>query len=218
MHKLGLFVVIEGIDGAGKSTQTNLLIQHIEDLDKYIDVVKTHEPWRSKEIKKKVNEDKDAYNDNFKMAELFVQDRVEHTKTVIVSNLKKGAFVLCSRYTLSTLAYQSAQGVDMEKLLKLHKGRGVLIPDLVFVFVLPVDVAFNRMKKRGASSGKFDSDRNFVKKLIDKYRLLTKMANDKEGNLPFKKVVLINANQSINMVRKQVNKAFDEVYNEWKNR
>lgn len=216
--KRGLFVCIEGVDGSGKSTQTNLLIQHIEDLDKYIDVIKTHEPWRSAEIKKKLNEDKDAYSNQFKLAELFVEDRQEHTEKLIVPSLRRGVFVIGSRYSMSTLAYQWAQGVELQKLVNLHKGRKILIPDLVLVFTLPVKEALKRLKKRGVAKDKFEKDSEFTKKLTEKYNLLTKMAQDGEGNLPFKKVVLINANQSIKKVRNQVNKAFDEVYNEWKSR
>ncbi len=218
MDKKGLFVCIEGIDGSGKSTQTNLLVNHIEDLDKYIDVLKTHEPWRSQEIKKKLKEDKDVYSNQLKLAELFTLDRAEHTQKLIVPSLRRGIFVIGSRYSMSTLAYQWAQGVDLQKLLNLHRGKGILIPDLVLVFDLSVKEALKRLKKRGIAKDKFEKDSEFMKKLIEKYRLLTKMTNDKEGNLPFKRVVLINANQSIKKVRNQVNKAFDEVYNEWKNK
>ena len=218
MVKPGLFICIEGIDGSGKSTQTNLLIQHIEDLDKYIDVLKTHEPWRSKEIKKKLKEDKDVYSNEFKLAELFTLDRAEHTRELIVPSLRKGIFVIGSRYSMSTLAYQWAQGVEFEKLLDLHRGKGILIPDLVLVFDLPVKEALKRLKKRGVAKDKFEKDSEFMKTLIDKYRLLAKMANNKEGNLPFGKVAVINANKSIENVQKQINKVFDEVYNEWKNR
>lgn len=218
MHKKGLFICIEGIDGAGKSTQTNLLINHIEDLDKYIDVLKTHEPWRNAEIKKKLNEDKDAYSNGLKLAELYALDRAEHTRQLIVPSLRKGIFVIGSRYSMSTLAYQWAQGVELEKLLDLHRGKGILIPDLVLVFDLPVKEAIKRLKTRGTKADKFEKDSEFMKKLIEKYRLLAKMANDREGNLPFGKVVVINANKNIENVHNQIKKAFDEVYHDWKSK
>lgn len=139
MTKRGLFICIEGIDGAGKSTQVSLLIKHIDGLDKYIDILKTHEPWRSAEIKKKLKEDADAFSDGLKLAELYVEDRINHTREIVNDALGKGTFVICDRYSMSTLAYQWAQGVELEKLLELHKGKGVLIPDLVLVFDLSVE-------------------------------------------------------------------------------
>lgn len=216
-EKRGLFICIEGIDGAGKSTQVSLLTKHIDDLDKYLDVIKTHEPWKNAEIKQKLNDDKDAYSNGLKLAELYTLDRSEHTKNLIVPSLRRGIFVISSRYSMSTLAYQWAQGIDLQKLLDLHRNRGILIPDLVFLFNLPVKEALKRLKKRGTAKDKFEKDAEFMKKLIEKYIILAKMAKEREGNLPFGKVVVINANQSIEKIHKDIKKAFDEVYEEWKN-
>jgi len=95
-------------------------------------VLRTHEPWKSSEIKRKLETEKDAYSGAEEIAELHVEDRARHTQKLIRPNLRAGAVVLCSRYTLSTCAYQWAQGLSLSKLLEMHEHRGILIPDVTF--------------------------------------------------------------------------------------
>lgn len=212
MPRRGLFVVFEGIDGSGKSTQVNLLIKHIESVNKYIDILRTHEPWRNSEIKNKLQKDKGSFSDGLKMAELYVKDRVVHTKFLIDPCLKKGIFVICDRYSMSTLAYQWAQGINLNKLLSLHKGKGILIPDVVFLFDLKLSEATKRKKTRGLKADKFEKDKTFIKELIKKYKKLAEMARQGKYHLPFKKIIIINANQSVEKMAENIKKNFDEIY------
>ena len=53
-NKQGLFVVIEGADGSGSTTQNLMLHNYVKQLSKYNDVLTTHEPWKSKIIKKRL--------------------------------------------------------------------------------------------------------------------------------------------------------------------
>jgi len=129
------FIVFEGIDGAGTSTQLIESVRYLESLDKYQDVLRTHEPWKSGEIKRKLAEDRDAYSDGLKMAELYVQDRIQHTKELVQPILDKGVFVLSDRYSMSTCAYQSTQRVDLNELIKMHDLSRVLVPDITFLLM-----------------------------------------------------------------------------------
>lgn len=211
-NKKGMFVVFEGIDGAGTSTQLIKLIEHLEVKNKYQDVLRTHEPWESGEIKQKLREDKEAYSDGEKMAELFVSDRISHSINLILPDLEKKVFVLCDRYSMSTCAYQWAQGVDFEKLLNMHKDYRILIPDITFFLDVSVEIAQQRIARRDKKE-KFE-DWDFQRKVYDSYHALVKMANENE--YLFGKIDKINGRGSIDEVAERVKNAFEPVYEEWK--
>lgn len=203
MTKRGFFIVFEGIDGSGTSTHVHKLEEKIEELDKYQDVLRTHEPWKNEEIKRKLTEDRDAYSDAMEMAELYVHDRVEHTRQIIRPALENGIIVLCSRYKMSTCAYQWAQGVRLNNLLAMHEHRGLITPDLTFFLDVPRHVAEDRIKKTRNGLEKFEKEPEFTEKLIRAYNVLTQMADVDEK--VFGKVLRINSD-------KETEKVADEIF------
>lgn len=210
-QKRGMFIVFEGIDGCGKSTQMNKLFEYIGEKDKYIDIIKTHEPWRSKEIKKKINEDKEAYSDGFRMARLFVEEsRIPHSVEIEV-RLSGGYFVLCDRYKMSTCAYQWTQGVELFKLFKLHENPSIIHPDLTLFIDVSAEIAQERRDKRSAKKEKFE-EWKFQKDLIAHYNSLISRADC--SNL-FGKVVEINGRGSVEEVFERVKGVFDPLYEKW---
>ena len=209
-QKRGMLIVFEGIDASGKGTQLNKLIEYIGELDKYQDVVKTHEPWKNREIKQKLKEDKDSYSDGIKMAGLYVNDRINHSED-IDDLLNRGYFVLCDRYKLSTCAYQWTQGVDLYRLLKVHEDPRILTPNVNIFFDISVDVTLERMAKRGHKE-KFENW-DFQKNLIAHYHSLISRADAK--NL-FGEIVNVNGRDSREIVAESVKSAFDSVYKKWK--
>ncbi len=212
-EKQGLFIVFEGIDGSGTSTQVHGLIKRIELFDKYQDVLRTHEPWKNKEIKRKLREDKDAYSDPEETAQLYVEDRVNHSYLLIRPNLIAGTMVISSRYKMSTYAFQWAQGVCLEKLLKMHQHKGILTPDITFFLDVEREIAAGRIKERKKLE-KFERDAGFIDKVIKNYRKLTDIS-ETYPNL-FGKVIRINANPSIEKVEKEIYSVFLPHYRELK--
>jgi dTMP kinase len=206
MQKKGLFVVFEGIDASGKNFHLHNLEKRIEDLNKWQDVVRTHEPWKSSEIKKKLENEKDAYSSAEDIAELYIEDRARHTHKLIRPNLEAGAVVLCSRYTLSTCAYQWAQGLNLPELIKMHEHRGILIPDLTIFLDVQEGEAAQRRTARTISLEKFEYDPIFINKLINAYQSLIHMSEVDRSI--FGKVVVINGNR-------QTEKVADDVYQEF---
>ena len=210
-NKRGMFIVFEGIDGSGKETQMFELARHIRTRNKYQDVVLTHEPWKSDEIKKKLSEDKSAYSDGIKMARLYVEDRANHSEEINF-RLNEGYFVLCDRYKMSTCAYQWTQGVDLFSLFKMHDNKGIIKPDLNIFIDISSELAQQRRIGRGESKEKFE-DWNFQKNLVSHYHSLVSRV-DAEGL--FGEVLSVNGRGSVDEVFEGVKNVFNPIYDNWK--
>ena len=81
---------------------------------------------------------------------LFLADRAEHVRSLIMPSLAQGTVVLCDRYTYSTVAFQGyGRGFDRERLAELNTlATGGLRPDLVILLDLPVEEALRRASAR----------------------------------------------------------------------
>lgn len=145
MDKKGKFIVLDGIDGCGKGTQIKLLANYLFDRDKKNHIFLTREPYNSEyhtEIRKLLKEGINPKDNAELLAEFFVKDRKVHVE-LIGKLLESGIDVVCDRYKYSTLSYQQAQGIYLEKLLEMHKG--VLIPDLAIIVDVPAEIALKRI-------------------------------------------------------------------------
>ena len=211
-QRRGTFVVFEGIDGSGKGTQMINMAGHIKDLDKYKDLIMTHEPWKSFEIKRKLAEDKEAYSDGIRMAQLYIEDRANHSEE-INSRLNEGYFVLCDRYKMSTCAYQWTQGVDLFKLFKMHDNRKIIKPDLNIFIDVPAEIAQQRRAARGKDKEKFE-DWDLQKSLASHYCSLVDRIDAK--NI-FGRVISVNGRGNADEVFERVRTIFDPIYENWKN-
>lgn len=135
----GLFIVFEGPDRTGKSTQAALLIERLSALGR--EVVHTREPGGTpcaEAIRKLVLDP--AYK-VLPMAELLLYEasRAQHTGEKILPALAAGKVVLCERYTMSSVAYQcSGRGLKEGVVNALNEiATGGLHPDLTIVFSMP---------------------------------------------------------------------------------
>jgi dTMP kinase len=150
-----LFIVLEGPDASGKSTQLRLLSQELSRRD--IAHVVTREPGGTKlgeELRKLLLDPKRTMRP-LTEALLVVAARHEHVEEFIRPALREGAWVLSSRYTLSTLAYQGyGRGLDLGLLRQLNElATGGLEPDYVFLLDLPPQVAYRRTRMRDRFEG-----------------------------------------------------------------
>lgn len=150
--KKGLFISFEGIDGAGKSTQINMLKKHLE--SKGLDVIVTREPGGSTVCNKIRDILLDKNNTELcSMAELllYYADRSQHINEVILPNINNGTCVICDRYYDSSYAYQLAGRNIAESVLDVINGLvvGDVNPDITFLLDLPLDVSEQRVSGRG---------------------------------------------------------------------
>ncbi len=140
--KPGQLIVFEGTDGTGKSTQIELLHNHLH--DKGYPVISTREPTDGKygqEIRQLyINREKYSPEEEL---ELFLADRREHVADLLEPSLAQGNIVLCDRYFLSTAAYQGAIGFDSETVLELNSFAPE--PNLAFLFHMPVELSLHRI-------------------------------------------------------------------------
>ncbi|VVB54794.1 putative thymidylate kinase [uncultured archaeon] len=156
-----MFIVLEGVDGCGKSTQAKLLGEYLKGLGKL--VVLTAEPSKSmvgvalRQILRG-----DAEVDARTLALLFTADRMEHLKAEILPALESGKIVVCERYVLSTVAYQAAQGVDAQWILELN--RFAPKPDVSFLLEADPKTAAARAK-----SGEIFEREDFLKRVTQNY-------------------------------------------------
>lgn len=216
--KKGLFVVFEGIDGSGKGTQLELLHHHIKQLDKYNEVLTAREPTRNAEqIRKRLEQDDTITSGVIDMARLFIEDRRQHLQNTILPVLNSGGIVLCDRYMMSTLAYQSAQGIPLDTLLHMHQEAGIIAPDLTLLINTRPEVALERIKKRGQKIEKFEKDFEFAGILWGQYQTIygrTYKENLTSETLGF--ISTIDGDKPTKKVFAQVREVFDDVYEVWK--
>jgi len=198
----GKLIVIEGIDGAGTTTQTNLLHDYIKSLSKYNDVLTTHEPWRSNEIKRRLVEERDSYSGGREMVELYVDDRRTHLDRIILPNIEAGVFVLSDRYHLSTFAYQQTQGIGLEVIKMVHEEKRIMNPDLTIFVDVDYKVAKRRIDARGDALEKFERDVDFINKLISTYREIYRLSKE-DSNL-VGRVEIVEGNKSIEEVSRDI--------------
>lgn len=215
--KKGRFIVFEGIDGSGKSTQIGKLAEHVRASDKYQDVLLTREPThRANEIKRKLIEANNVFSDGEQFAKLFVEDRRVHTYGQILPELNQGSYVLCDRYIISTCAYQSAQGVEMEKLFQMHCDAGIRVPDVTFYVFVPLEVSLDRIEKRIGKKEIFETNKDYVARLVEQHEKLYELSKNEDVGGVLGKVVKINGEGSREEVFERIKSAFDEHYNIWK--
>ena len=142
----GLFITLEGGEGAGKSVQLNALATHLRGQGRK--VITTREPGGTPlgERLREILLSLDSELDPLAEAMLFAAARAELITTVIKPALDRGDFVICDRYSDSTVAYQGyASGVDLMSIGQLNQiSTGGLVSDLTVLLDLPVEEGLQR--------------------------------------------------------------------------
>jgi len=196
---VGKFIVFEGIDGAGKSTQVRLLGKWFR--DRGYDVVLTKEPTDTafgKLIRALVlTGGEEGIIDGARISHeaealLFAADRAEHVNKLIKPSLESGKIVISDRYFYSSLAYQWARGLDLEWLIDLN--RFAVRPDLVILLDLPVKESMKRIRDRSIEN-EFDRIFELQKKVRENYLKLAER---------FPEIKIVNAFEDVETVHSQI--------------
>ena len=165
---LPLFILFEGIDGSGKSTQAKLLHRYCE--EKHIPAVLLQEPtdgpW-GKKIREMLNGRFQADVDG--QLELFILDRGYDVNTNIIPSLDKGMLVILDRYYYSTAAYQGGDEYSPMQIVDMNLEKGFPVPDRVYLIDIDPDTALCRVGARNPGREEIFEKKQFLEKVRENY-------------------------------------------------
>ncbi|MDE1856349.1 MAG: dTMP kinase [Candidatus Micrarchaeota archaeon] len=201
---MGKFIVLEGLEGCGKTTQAKLLYEALRERGEKC--VLTKEPTQS-DIGKLIMADvqkKEDRLDIMGLQFLFVADRMEHVAKFIVPKLDEGYTIVSDRYSYSTIthvhAFAKPPYSDLDWMLNVHSK--LPVPDAVIYINVSPELAMERINSRGDGKRRFDNPAN-LKALAKSYSEIGK-------KLP-KIWHIVDGNKSQNEVTEQLLAVFDSL-------
>lgn len=205
--KNGKFISIEGIEGAGKSTQIDFIQNFLQQQGKR--VVVTREPGGTK-LGEQIRELLLAPRDNGMShdAELLLMfaARAEHIEQVIKPAIARGDWVLCDRFVDATFAYQGGgRGIAYERIKTISDWTlDGLQTDITLLFDLPVETGQQRVVKRQQEKDRFEQEKaTFFQKIRDCYLERAKQEPER--------IKIIDASRDISAVQQQVSTLLDDM-------
>jgi dTMP kinase len=183
----GAFIVLEGADGAGKTTQAKALCSALR--REGYKIHPTAEPSRStvgKLIRRKILLGKKARPEV--EALLFAADRFLHLESEIIPALAADRIVVCDRYLDASYAYQGAQGVDSRWLREIN--HFAIKSDLALYLDVPAETGMNRIRRKKSLLEKLELQR----RVREEYLKLTRAGE----------LVLIDATGPVEKVRESI--------------
>jgi len=194
------FISIEGVEGAGKSTQLAFIQRYLSENGKNLTV--TREPGGT-ELGEKIRSlllmPTDAGMAVDTELLLMFSARAEHVSQVIKPALSRGEWVLSDRFTDATFAYQGGgRGIDQQRISELAQWTlNGLQPDLTLLFDLPVELGQQRVLSRNEGIDRFEQEKvDFFEKVRSCY--LQRAQQDPQ------RIKIIDASQSIADIEVQI--------------
>jgi dTMP kinase len=198
----GKFIVFEGVEGAGKTTQIHQTAAWLQNCDgKDRSILITREPGGTKlgqQIRQLLLEDPDSFVGNRTELLLYGADRAQHVESVIKPHLDRGDIVLCDRFTDSTVAYQGyGRGFDRSEIDRVNQlATGGLQSDLTLWLDLDVEIGLQRVLLRGKPDRMEQATLDFHQRVRQGYQQLANIYPDR--------IVRIDANQPELVVQTEI--------------
>ena len=204
----GRFITLEGGEGAGKSTQIQVIKDHL--LTRGIDVVVTREPGGTSEGQEirnlLVSGDKDKWSPLSETL-LILADRAAHLERVIRPALAEGKYVVCDRFFDSTKAYQGvAGGLGLDVIHNLQQPvLGTTLPDVTLLLDIDPEKGLRRAQERGG-------ELRFESKTLAYHRTLRNAFLDFAAQEP-DRIFVIDADRDVEAVSADILAVLDERLN-----
>jgi dTMP kinase len=184
----GAFIIIEGLDGSGKTTQAKLLSANLQPTYK---AFCTAEPSHGKigtYIRNRVLYGESRASTVVE-ALLFAADRIEHIQNEVQPALDEGKIVVCDRYTYSSLAYQGSAGLSLEWIEAINQN--ALKPDFALFIDVDPEIVLSRLKRKKSVMENLETQRKVREvylKFVERGDLI-RIDGDKPKNLVAKDVL-----------------------------
>lgn len=199
----GKFFVIEGLDGSGQTTQSQLLRNFLR--MRGCHVVLTKEPNYNTESGRSIGKvlRKEKEMSAIDLQRLFVRNREEHLRNVIIPVLELGGVIISDRYFYATCAYGAgADGLDLDYLITMNKEMSFILPDITFVLDAPAEICLERITKSRDGFEHFEEK----EKLTGVRRIYLELVN----KLGLGVICLINGKESKEDVFEQIKQKLEE--------
>ncbi|MCM3169918.1 dTMP kinase [Peribacillus frigoritolerans] len=175
--KRGIFITMEGPEGAGKTTITQMLGKALQ--QEGYQVLLTREPGGvpiSEQIREVILNKDNTAMDSRTEALLYAAARRQHLVEVVMPELERGGVVLCDRFIDSSLAYQGhARGLDIEEVYNINKfAIGDMMPDATLFFDIDPEEGLRRIQSNGEREvNRLDLEAlDFHKKVCEGYQFI----------------------------------------------
>ena len=205
--KQGILIAIEGIDGAGKSTQTKILKEKLSALG--YSVKSLHEPtdgiWRKK-IENLIKNGRQRISPETELS-YFMFDRKEDVEININPSLKAKMVVIMDRYYFSTVCYQGARGLDLDYIEKKNEEIAP-IPNITFILDVETETALNRIKKSRPKLPNHFERKDYLKRVRKNFL-------NHLSNRPNIKIVEVKDTHSISQVASVIWKNVERIITEY---
>lgn len=203
---LGKFIVFEGLDGSGQSTQAAKLLEYFNEKKQifkfgHVGVHITKEPTSGiigGLIRGQLSFDWKTSQECLQL--LFAADRAYHLEKEIIPLLEKGVTVICDRYFFSSCAFGAIE-LDQEWLLKVNEN--FLFPDLIFLLEVSPEICVDRIKRNRFEINLFEKE-EILKKVWLQYQKLAQR---------HKNTYIINGERSVGEIFEDIKQIVNKEFN-----
>lgn len=200
------FIVVDGMDGSGKSEMVNKLHNYLFTKNKKFRILTTREPTNGiygSKLREMLKNETNPTDNAKEMLDLFLKDREDHLNNIILPFLQKSNgpeynIVICDRYYYSTIAFQHTQGIPLE--LVIEKNKVFKKPDIALFLDIKPEIALDRIKDRAKE--KFEQ-KEFMTELRENFLNLKDLLDDN--------IIIIDASKNKKEVFDQIKKEIDKL-------